>query len=84
VTWWAERNRCDVTPRDSAVAATVNRRAYPGCAGDADVVLLTLAEDGHVWPGGGPLPRWLAGRDTKSLDANRVMWDFFRQRRTIR
>jgi polyhydroxybutyrate depolymerase len=77
---WAERNGCDAVPGDSTLSARVTRRAYRGCAADADVVLYTLPEDGHVWPGGGPLPRWLVGTDTRSLDATRVMWEFFRAR----
>ncbi|HUH12045.1 MAG TPA: PHB depolymerase family esterase [Longimicrobiales bacterium] len=77
---WAERNRCEVIPRDSALSATVTRRAYSSCAGGADVVLYTLHGDGHVWPGGGALPRWLVGTDSRSLDATRVMWEFFVER----
>ena len=77
---WAERNACDVTPRDTAVSATVTRRTYTACAGDADVVLYTLHGDGHVWPGGGAVPRWLTGTDSRSVDANRVMWEFFAER----
>jgi len=78
---WAGRNRCAPMPRDSAVSATVTRRTYVGCAGVADVVLYTLHGDGHVWPGGGGLPGWLVGTDTRSMDANEVMWEFFRDRR---
>lgn len=78
---WAERNLCDASPRDSALSATVTRRKYSGCAGGADVVLYTLHGDGHVWPGGGPLPRWLVGADSRSMDATKAMWEFFRDQR---
>ena len=74
---WAERNACESVPRDSAVSATVTRRAYAGCADGADVVLYTLHADGHVWPGGGALPTWLVGSDSRSIDATKVMWEFF-------
>lgn len=80
---WAERNACDAAPRDSVLSATVSRRAYAGCAGGADVVLYTLHGDGHVWPSGGALPRWLVGTDSRSMDATKVMWDFFRERRSL-
>lgn len=80
---WAERNACDATPRDSVLSATVTRRAYSACAGGADVVLYTLHGDGHVWPSGGALPRWLAGADSRSVDASGVMWEFFRERRML-
>jgi polyhydroxybutyrate depolymerase len=78
---WAERNACEAVPRDSVLSATVTRRAYAGCAGGADVVLYTLRGDGHVWPSGGALPRWLVGTDSRSIDATEVMWQFFRERR---
>jgi len=68
---------CAATPRDSALSATVTRRSYEGCAGGADVVLYTHG-DGHVWPGGGPLPEWLVGRDSRSLNASELLWAFFR------
>jgi polyhydroxybutyrate depolymerase len=80
---WAERNRCDANPRDSVLAAQVTRRAYSACAGAADVVLYTLHGDGHVWPGGRTLPVWLVGTDSRSMDATKVMWEFFRDRHAV-
>jgi polyhydroxybutyrate depolymerase len=81
---WAERNRCETAPRDSALSATVTRRVYTGCANAAEVVLYTLHGDGHVWPGGAALPQWFVGRDSRSMDATLAMWEFFRERRTAR
>jgi energy-coupling factor transporter ATP-binding protein EcfA2 len=78
---WAERNGCDAPSVEGASSATVTRRAYTGCEPGADVVLYTVDGDGHVWPGGGPVPTWLLGPDSGSLDATRVMWEFFRGRR---
>jgi polyhydroxybutyrate depolymerase len=78
---WAERNRCDAASVDGAYSATVTRRRYTGCAAGADVVLYTVHGDGHVWPGGGPMPNWLLGPDSGSLDATSVIWEFFRGRR---
>lgn len=77
---WAHRNACDATPRDSVLSTSVTRRAYSGCLDGADVVLYTLHGDGHVWPSGGALPKWLVGTDSKSVDASRAMWDFFVER----
>jgi polyhydroxybutyrate depolymerase len=74
---WAVRNRCAATPIESAVAVDVSRRAYSGCADSADVVLYTVREGGHTWPGGKPLPEWFVGRTTRTIDATRLMWDFF-------
>ena len=82
LTWtrdWARRNRCAPNPSDSAVAEDVTRRAYTSCAGDADVVLYTVHDGGHSWPGGEPMPEWFVGRTSRSIDASSLMWDFFRQ-----
>lgn len=79
---WAERNGCESTPRETALSATVTRRAYVGCAGAAEVVLYTLHGDGHVWPGGAGVPEWFVGRDSRSIDAATLMWEFFRERRS--
>lgn len=76
---WARRNRCAPTPSDSVIAADVRRRTYTGCADDASVVLYTIAGGGHTWPGGGPLPEWFVGKTTRSIDASREMWAFFRR-----
>ena len=78
---WARRNRCAPDPVDSAVASDVIRRSYTDCAADAPVVFYTIRGGGHTWPGGGPLPEWLAGPTSRSVDASRVMWAFYREHR---
>jgi len=75
---WARRNRCGATPIESTAAADVTRRTYANCADDATVVLYTVQGGGHTWPGGTPLPEWFVGRTTRSIDATRLMWAFFR------
>lgn len=81
-TWvanWARRNRCGESPIDSAVTADVTRRAYTNCADDAAVVLYTIREGGHQWPGGKPLPEWFVGSTSNGVDATSEMWAFFRE-----
>ena len=81
-TWtanWARRNRCGANPAESAVAADVTRLEYTNCADDAAVVLYTLGGGGHSWPGGKPLPEWFVGPTSRSIDATRQMWAFFRE-----
>jgi polyhydroxybutyrate depolymerase len=83
LTWtanWAQRNGCGPNPLDSTVAAGVTRRTYTHCADGAEVVLYTIHGGGHTWPGGGPIPEWFAGRTSYSIDASRLMWEFFRER----
>jgi len=76
---WARRNRCEPRPVESAVASDVTRREYTNCADDATVVLYIVRGGGHTWPGGGPLPEWFVGRDSRTIDATKTMWAFFRE-----
>ena len=78
---WARRNRCGPKPVESAVAPDVTRREYTHCADDAAVVLYIVQGGGHTWPGGGPLPEWFVGSDSRSIDATSTMWAFFRAHR---
>jgi polyhydroxybutyrate depolymerase len=80
---WARRNRCGANSGDSLVSADVTRREYPRCAGHAAVVLYTIQGGGHSWPGGKPLPGWWVGPTSKSIDATRQMWAFFRDHRLL-
>jgi polyhydroxybutyrate depolymerase len=75
---WAKRNHCEPHAAESAVASDVIRREYSNCADDASVILYTIKGGGHSWPGGGPLPRWLVGPTTHSINATNEMWSFFR------
>jgi polyhydroxybutyrate depolymerase len=76
---WAQKNQCAPDPVESAVADDVTRLAYTGCADDADVVLYTIRDGGHTWPGGGPMPAWFAGPTSTGVDATKVMWEFFKE-----
>jgi polyhydroxybutyrate depolymerase len=78
VAGWARRNRCDPDAIQAVVAADVTRREYTRCAEDAAVVLFTIHGGGHTWPGGQPLPEWFLGPTSRSVDATRLMWAFFR------
>lgn len=82
LTWtaeWARRNRCGLKPVGSALTADVTRLEYTQCPDGATVVLYTILGGGHSWPGGRPLPQWLVGPTTSSIDATSLMWAFFRE-----
>jgi len=76
---WARRNRCGSNPVDSVVAADVTRLEYTNCADGAGVVLYAIQGGGHAWPGGKPMPQWIVGRTSNSIDATSEMWTFFRE-----
>lgn len=80
-TWvadWARRNHCSPEAVDSVVASDVTRLTYGRCANDAAVVLYTVSGGGHQWFGGKPVPEWLVGPTSNSIDATSLMWQFFR------
>jgi polyhydroxybutyrate depolymerase len=66
------------------VAADVTRLEYTNCANDAVVVLYTVQGGGHSWPGGKPMPAWIVGPTSRSLDATSLMWAFFREHKLLR
>jgi len=76
---WARRNRCGPDTVESAVAAEVTRRDYTNCVDDAAVVLFTIQDGGHTWPGGQPLPEWFVGPTSREIDASSLMWEFFQE-----
>jgi polyhydroxybutyrate depolymerase len=74
---WARRNRCGANPIESRLAEDVTRLEYTRCADSASVVLYTIVGGGHQWPGGRPLPAFLVGPYSRSIDATSIMWAFF-------
>jgi polyhydroxybutyrate depolymerase len=74
---WARRNGCASNPIESSVAADVTRRAYVDCVDHADVVLYTLLGGGHTWPDRTAMLESFVGPTSQSIDATKVMWDFF-------
>ncbi len=75
----ARRNQCQGDPNETRITANVRLLAYTNCAADADVALYTIEGGGHTWPGGKPLPEWIAGRTTEEVKATPIMWEFFRR-----
>ena len=76
---WARRNRCAPDARDVEIGDGVTRREYLRCENGAAVVLYTLRDGGHTWPGGAELPEWFLGKTIKDFDATAEMWRFFQQ-----
>lgn len=50
---------------------------WSDCDGGADVILHTIADGGHTWPGGDPLPEFIAGYTSPAIDATATTWEFF-------
>jgi polyhydroxybutyrate depolymerase len=76
---WAGRNGCGPDGVVSVTTPGVRRIEYPECENDSEVVLVILEGGGHQWPGGKPIPEWLAGPWSEAVRATDLMWAFFRE-----
>jgi polyhydroxybutyrate depolymerase len=87
---WRQFNNCEATPTISSEpdrvvdATTVTRHYYaPKQQGGAEVILYLIEGGGHTWPGQPPqFP--FAGRSTKDIVANDIIWEFFARHRRLR
>ena len=85
--FWAVANQCKdsgaILPepdRDPQDGMRVRLEAFTGCPARAAVTLVAVEHGGHTWPGGYQyLPERFIGKTTKDIDANSVIWDFFRK-----
>jgi polyhydroxybutyrate depolymerase len=85
VSFWARHGGCEgpatrqplapVVPMDGTrVLAT----RYAGCVRGGRVELLTVADGGHAWPGGGQrAPRIVIGVASRQIDASQAIAEFF-------
>jgi polyhydroxybutyrate depolymerase len=74
---WAQREHCSAAPARPLERPGAYCEQYPGCAGGVQVQLCVTAQGGHAWPGAPSVRRGKPAAST-ALDANDVIWDFFR------
>jgi polyhydroxybutyrate depolymerase len=74
-TYWARHNGCG-EPAHTATPA-YRRAEWAGCRSGAPVVFVSVAGNGHAWPGGEP-GRAGAAPPSRAFDASEAMWAFFR------
>jgi polyhydroxybutyrate depolymerase len=72
---WAQINGCAPEPEAIPPLGDVRGERYTNCDQGADVILYTVKEGGHTWPGGVPIP--VVGKTTEAIDATEEMWRFF-------
>ncbi len=71
---WAARDGCNGTPVEASPAGGVTVLTWSGCQGKAEVILYTLANHGHSWPGSPVMPGAIT---SQAVDATDLMWEFF-------
>ena len=74
---WASHNSCDENATEAGVSAHVSRISYTNCEENAEVVMYTVENGGHSWPGGCCLPKWIVGNTTDEINASREIWEFY-------
>lgn len=73
--FWAEANRCSLTPHIEDRGAYLEGKH--DCPAGTGVTIYTVKDNGHAWPGGKPGTR-RADTPSTSLNATDVIWAFFR------
>jgi polyhydroxybutyrate depolymerase len=84
---WIKHNGCERKPevadlpdKDPDDGCTVKRYTYGKGKNGTEVVLFRIEGGGHTWPGGLQYaPKKLVGVVCRDIDANAVIWDFFKK-----
>lgn len=80
IAFWLEKNGIAAKPTREDRRGKAVMRAYGPAPNGAEIVLWTLEDGGHTWPGGeSSLPERMVGAVNKDIDASALIWDFFRR-----
>jgi len=87
VKYWVNHNQCSSSPavsmepdRDPKDGTRVRQEVYGSCGEGTRVILYAIEGGGHTWPGGHQyLPEWMIGKTSRDIDANEVIWNFFKE-----
>jgi polyhydroxybutyrate depolymerase len=72
---WATRDGCNPTPATATPVEGVTVQTWSDCQGNAQVILYTLANHGHSWPGSPTMPKAIT---SQAVNATDLMWEFFK------
>jgi polyhydroxybutyrate depolymerase len=86
ISFWVARNGCSAKPAVEKLPVLVDddtkiqKETYGKCKDDTEVILYSIEGAGHTWPSGYQyLPALWVGKTSKNLDANVVIWEFFKR-----
>lgn len=87
ITYWVRHNGCSSAPEITMLpdivandGTRVRVEEYPGCQERGTVTAYIIEGGGHTWPGGLQyLGERTIGKTCRDIDANQVIWDFFKQ-----
>jgi polyhydroxybutyrate depolymerase len=72
---FATRDRCRRRPTTTRIGEEVRRTKYQGCRAGSEVVLYSVVNGGHTWPGSIDVTR--LGYVTREINATDLILDFF-------
>jgi len=75
ISLWVKHNHCQSKPERVDKGAVITEY-YRDCDQGAAVVLHTIIEGGHAWPGGRK-GWWFGAEPTSEISASGLMWEFF-------
>ncbi len=76
INFWVQANGCDPRPTTETQAnGNIIIDTYGGCTNDATVVMVTIVDGGHAWPGAHL--GLVSDQPTQDISANRMMLQFF-------
>ena len=87
VKFWVTHNQCSSSPiitlepdKDPRDGTRVRQEVYGQGNEGTEVILYAIEGGGHTWPGGYQyLPECIIGKTSKDIDANEVIWNFFKK-----
>jgi polyhydroxybutyrate depolymerase len=87
IMFWVNRDKCLTLPaiteepdKDPKDGTRVLRRAYTHGIEKTEVIVYSIDGGGHTWPGGVQyLPEWIIGKTCMDIDADEVIWSFFKK-----
>ncbi len=78
INWYIKNNRCSSKPSQTYIKGQATGQVYgPGKDG-SEVILWTIKDGGHTWPGGRNILKKL-GKVSQDISANNLMWEFFKR-----
>lgn len=85
---WARFDHCSEKPEQGKIpppdksAKETKTLTFTGCGQDAQVVLYSVKDGGHTWPGGEQyVSESEVGKVSHAINANEVIWNFFSTRK---
>lgn len=86
VMFWVNHNYCSPQPltsyepdKDPQDGTRVYKEVYDGCEDGTEAILYAIEGGGHAWPGGLQYPEIVVGKASQDIDANEVIWNFFKR-----